>query len=125
MNSPKRFILLVDHGSRSPEANQVVEDIADMLRRAEAAPVVVAHLQFAEPTIADAVDACAKAGATEIVVVPVFLSPGKHSMKDIPRMVDEALRKHSGITYSMASPLGAHLKIAEVIVERIESAVED
>jgi sirohydrochlorin ferrochelatase len=125
MNTPRRAVLLIDHGSKSAEANRVLDDLAAHVADLTGLPVRVAHMQFAEPSIDDTVDACFREGIRDVIVVPVFLAPGKHSMKDIPRMVDEAVERHSGMTCSMASPLGAHPKIAEVIVERMRQAVKD
>jgi len=119
MNTPSRAVLLIDHGSKSDEANRVLDGLGRQVEELTGLPVRVAHMQWAEPSIHDAVDACARDGVRDLVVVPVFLAPGKHSMKDIPRMVSEAIRKHPGMTHSMGTPLGAHPKIAEVIVEKI------
>ncbi|MCP4006500.1 MAG: hypothetical protein GY725_20170 [bacterium] len=49
----KRAILLVDHGSRLPEANAQLTDVADAIRsRAPERIVAVAHLDVGEPDIA-------------------------------------------------------------------------
>ena len=72
-----RAILLVDHGSRRPAANALLEDIATKLReRVPDRVVQVAHMELAEPSIADGIAACVAAGAREIVVHPYFLAPG-------------------------------------------------
>jgi sirohydrochlorin ferrochelatase len=125
MNIPHRAVLLIDHGSKSGEANRVLDDLAHHVADLTGLPVRIAHMQFAEPSIDKVVDESAGEGVRDLVVVPVFLAPGKHSMTDIPRMVDEAVGRHPGMTFSMAFPLGAHYKIAEVIVERIQRAVKD
>jgi len=125
MNTPHRAVLLIDHGSKSDEASQVLADLARHVADLTGFPVRVAHMQFAEPSIPEAIHGAARDGAGELIVVPVFLAPGRHSMKDIPRMVEEAVEKHPGMIYTMSSPLGAHAKIAEVIVERMRQAMKD
>ncbi len=73
-----RAILLVDHGSRRPEANRVVEALAEALRgraaeqvaaevqrRAPDCVVRTAHLEVAPPSIGEGIDACVQAGAEE------------------------------------------------------------
>ena len=89
-----RAILLVDHGSVRPEANHMLDCVANLLQAMVGPEVLVraAHMELAEPLIPDGVDACVAAGATELVVFPYMLSPGKHSTRDIPRIVGEATR---------------------------------
>ena len=74
-------IILVDHGSRRGESNQLLEEVAAAFARrfAERYPIVEpAHMELAEPTIAAAYARCVERGAERIVVVPYFLGPGKH-----------------------------------------------
>ena len=123
MPAVKRAILLVDHGSRQPEANAVLESIAARVReRVSDAPVFVAHMELAEPSIPDAVAACAAAGVREIVVHPYFLGPGRHTARDIPRMVNEALQGHPDLSVRISEPLGVHDKLVDVVLERVAAA---
>ena len=82
----KRALLLVDHGSREPEAAAQLERLAEELRTREPElAVYVAHLELALPSIADAIATCAADGVTDLVVHPYFLAPGRHAAKDVPR----------------------------------------
>ncbi len=120
----KRALILVDHGSLVQEANDMLVEIANMVRqnsRCQFDIVHHAHMELAEPTISQAFDSCVAEGAEEIVVHPYFLAPGRHSTKDIPRMVSEAAKKHPGITHHVTEPLGVDAKIIEVILERADS----
>jgi sirohydrochlorin ferrochelatase len=65
-----------------------------------------------------------EAGATEVVAFPYMLSPGKHSMGDIPRMVAAAAGSHPGIGHVVTPPFGVHEKLAEVILMRAELEAE-
>jgi sirohydrochlorin ferrochelatase len=121
MGKKKRALILVDHGSVVQEANDMLVEIANMVRESSQCQfdiVHYAHMELAEPTISQAFDSCVADGAEEIVVHPYFLAPGRHSTKDIPRMVGEAAKKHPGITYYVTEPLGIDAKIIEVILER-------
>ena len=115
-----RAILLVDHGSVKREANEMLADVAALLRRLTNVPIIrISHMELAEPTIAQGIAACVEAGATEITVHPYFLAPGRHSTTDIPRMVAEAARNHQGVRVRVTAPLGLHEKICEVVLERV------
>lgn len=125
MKTKKRALILVDHGSIVKEANDMLVEVVDMVRQngsLEFDIVRHAHMELAEPAIAQAFDACAAEGAEEVVVHPYFLAPGRHSTRDIPRMVEAAARKHPGISYRVTEPLGLHPKIIEVVLERASDA---
>ena len=83
-----RSILLIDHGSVRDEANQMLAAAADLLQQTvgDAALVRYAHMELAEPTIAQGFAACVRAGATEVIAFPYMLSPGKHVTRDVPRV---------------------------------------
>lgn len=112
-------ILIVDHGSRREEANAQLEAIAEMVRALQSETIVrVAHMELAAPSIAEGLAACVEAGATEVVVVPYFLSTGRHVTEDIPRLVDEAARDHPTVRVRVASALGPHRLLAALVLER-------
>jgi sirohydrochlorin ferrochelatase len=118
----KPAVLLVDHGSRRPEANALTDWLADALRAREPGRVVrVAHLEVLGPDIAEGVDACVADGAREIVVLPVFLAPGRHVLEDVPREAREAGRRHPDVSVRVAAePLGTHPKLVEILLERLD-----
>jgi sirohydrochlorin ferrochelatase len=114
-------IILVDHGSRRDESNEMLLDVAqrfaETLRLAVVEP---AHMELAEPSIATAFARCVERGAKTVVVFPYFLLPGRHWNDDIPRLASEAARQHPGIRYVVTAPFGLHPLMAEVMRQRIE-----
>jgi sirohydrochlorin ferrochelatase len=115
-----RAILLVDHGSVRAEANEMLGAVATLVQSMVGSEVVVrhAHMELAEPLIPEGVDACVAAGATELIVFPYMLSPGKHSTRDIPRIVGDAARRHPDVSVRVTDAFGVHPKLVEVILER-------
>jgi len=119
----KRAILLVDHGSRRAEANALLEAVADRLRRRAPDWIVeVAHLEIAQPDIAAGIDACAKRGATRIVVHPYFLGPGRHTTDDIPAQVERAGQRHPKLRIRISEALGGHPALIDAILDRVSDA---
>jgi sirohydrochlorin ferrochelatase len=117
-------LLIVDHGSLRSEANDVLPILVEMLQKQSVFQIVMhAHMELAEPTIDEGFDACVAAGAEVVIVHPYFLSPGRHSTLDIPKMVAEAAARHPGVSYCVTEPLGPHPKICEVILERVMESV--
>lgn len=113
----KRALVIVDHGSRRAEANEHLERVAaEVGRLARGVPVYVAHMDLASPSIDEAIAACARDGAEEVLVHPFFLVPGQHLRGDIPALVEEAAARHPGVRVRVTEPLGSAPGIAELIV---------
>ncbi|MFO1019090.1 MAG: CbiX/SirB N-terminal domain-containing protein [Planctomycetales bacterium] len=120
-----RGIIIVDHGSRLPLSNALLAEVAAAFhaRDPQKYPIVEpAHMELAEPTIAQAYDRCVARGAEEIVVCPYFLGPGRHWTEDIPRLVKDAAGKHPGTTWKLARPLGLDPLMLDLLHRRIEEA---
>jgi sirohydrochlorin ferrochelatase len=115
-----RSILLVDHGSVKAEANHMLSCVANLLQQMVGGDVLVryAHMELAEPSIAQGFGDCARSGATDVVVFPYMLSPGKHTTRDVPRLVGEAASEFPHITYRVTDAFGVHEKLAELIALR-------
>jgi sirohydrochlorin ferrochelatase len=113
-------ILLIDHGSRRDAANEMMDCMANLVQAMAGRDVVVryAHMELAEPSISAGVRSCVEAGATELIVFPYMLSPGKHSTGDIPRMVAQAAEPYPALDVRVTSAFGVHEKLAELILGR-------
>jgi sirohydrochlorin ferrochelatase len=53
-----------------------------------------------------------------VIAFPYMLSPGKHSTRDIPRMVGEAAAAFPGIGFRVTEPFGLDERLAEVVASR-------
>lgn len=123
-SDPELAVILVDHGSTFHAANAMLEEVAQAFRERSGAGIVeAAHMELAEPSIAQAFDRCVERGATRIVVHPYFLSPGRHSTSDIPELAAEAAAHHPGIAYCVTEPLGVDPRMIEVIQRRVDEAL--
>src|SRR5438552_2564550 len=102
-------IIIVDHGSRRDESNQMLEELSRLFAARFSGKYEVvepAHMEIAEPSIATAYANCVRRGATRVVVCPFFLGPGKHWTQDIPRLTSEAAQQHPGTVYHVTETLG-------------------
>ena len=120
----KTAILLMAHGSRIPEANNAVSEIASMVKEMTGFDIV--EISFREnysPDIQKGIDACVERGAARILLVPYFLYLGAHVLQDLPEEIEEAQHRHPGVEMMMGKPLGVHRKLAEIVAERIKEAL--
>src|SRR5438270_5252887 len=115
-----KAILLIDHGSKRDAANEMMNCMSNLVQTMAGPEVVVrySHMELAEASIAAGVEQCVAAGATELIVFPYMLSPGKHSTADIPRMVAEATQQFPELAVHVTSAFGVHEKLAELILAR-------
>ena len=124
MSTPKKALILIDHGSKVTEANVMLSRIVENLLKRENNGfdfIEYCHMELASPTLDDAFTKCVKNGAQKITVHPYFLVPGRHSKTDIPNMVNNLIDKFPGIDCKITEPLGLHEKILDVILERSNS----
>jgi sirohydrochlorin ferrochelatase len=120
-----KAILLIDHGSRRDAANEMMDCMSNLVQAMAGPDVIVryAHMELAEPSIPSGVRSCVEAGATELIVFPYMLSPGKHSTGDIPRMIADAAAAHPSLDVRVTDAFGVHEKLAELILARAGLAI--
>ena len=116
----KTAILLMAHGSRIPEANDAVLEIAEMVKELSGHPIVeVSFREMHLPSIQQGIDACVARGAERILLLPYFLFIGAHVQEDLPEEMAMARERYPNVEFAMGSHLGVHRKLAEVVTERI------
>jgi sirohydrochlorin ferrochelatase len=119
-------LVIVDHGSRRSESNELLLEVVEAYRRHSGWPIVEpAHMELAEPSIAAAFARCVEQGATQVVIFPYFLAPGRHWNEDIPRLAAEAANPFAerGVSFIVAPPLGLHPLMLRVIDDRIREGL--
>jgi sirohydrochlorin ferrochelatase len=117
-----KVLIIVDHGSREPAANAIVEAVAAAIRPSGRYDLVeAAHLEAAVPRFDEVLDRCAAAGASGVTIVPYFLAPGRHAMQDIPRIAAARL-EGTGVPWRIAEPLGFDAALVDLVVRRAAAA---
>lgn len=112
-------VLLIAHGSRHAPANADLHDAAARLAGRGEFPVVeAAFLELAGPDIPTGGSRCVERGATEVLMVPYFLSAGVHLIRDLTAARDELAARHPGVAFRLGRPLGPHPLLDEIVAER-------
>lgn len=112
-------IILVDHGSRLGPANALLEEVVAALRAMQSVPVFCAHMELAKPSIEDAFAEAVSSGARSVFVFPYFLSPGRHSQEDIPRLVAQAAALRPGVAWHVCGPFGFDQLMCQLVLARV------
>lgn len=123
----KRCLLLTAHGSRKDAANDEIRRLGKALEkktRREFDRVMCAFLELAAPSIPQAIQDCIDGGATDIVIVPYFLSAGRHVAEDIPHIVKRKQLAYPQVKIELTPYLGAVQGVVDLLAHCACSAEE-
>lgn len=111
------------HGSPIESANEAVRAVAAQAAQDGGfALYETAFLEGGRPSLAEAVASLAERGASEIVVIPYFLTLGLHLQRDLPRLVRELEVKTPGVHLLVTPPLDGHPGLSAMLVDRAREA---
>jgi sirohydrochlorin cobaltochelatase len=100
-------IVLFAHGSRESAWAGPFEALARRVaERSGGAQVAVAYLELLSPTLEEAVTSLVAAGAGDITIAPIFLAPGGHVKRDLPRIVDRLRAGHPSVIFRVLTTIG-------------------
>lgn len=105
-----KTLLLVAHGSRRAASNEEVQIITRRLAVQAIGRydlVDCAFLEIASPLIPEAIQDLIDRGATQVVVLPYFLSAGRHVAEDIPKEVEGVKQANPGVDIRIVPHLGS------------------
>jgi sirohydrochlorin ferrochelatase len=122
-----KSLLLVAHGSRRQASNDEVRALITRLRAAAGSfdHLDCAFLELAEPSIADGLRQAIAKGASEVVVLPYFLSAGRHVVTDIPAEIEPVRKAYPSVDIFLAPYLGAAEGVVELLMEQASRTIND
>jgi precorrin-8X/cobalt-precorrin-8 methylmutase len=116
-------IVIAGHGSRDPDSIREFEALVELVRaRAPQHAVSHGYLEFASPTIDEAVKANLAAGVRQVAVVPGVLLGARHAKNDMPAELLALAREHPDIDFHFGAPLNLHPRLLQLAQERIVAA---
>ncbi len=124
-----RALLVVAHGSRREASNEEVRKLCRRIEQEAAGEefflVRAGFLELAEPSIVEGIGQCIEAGADQVVVLPYFLSAGRHVSEDIPAEVEKARQRHPHASIVLAPYLGSAPGVAGLLVQLAAGGMRD
>ena len=119
----KTGLLVLGHGSKAAEADEIFATIVDHVREISGFEhVAMGSLQLSRPTFAEGVQTLLEKGVQEMVIMPMFIFRGNHVKFDIPEELDNLRKAHPDVRFVMAEPIGADARLADIIEERAQDA---
>ena len=115
----KTAYVIFAHGSRLASANEQVRAVArEVALLGGFETVDVAFLDCAPPDLPTAIERLVAEGAERVAVIPYFLTLGRHTAEDLPRIAAEVSRIHKNVQVEIAEPMDGHPALAQVLIER-------
>jgi sirohydrochlorin ferrochelatase len=117
-------LLIAAHGSRDEAGTAELWELAAAWQRLRPDRLqATGFLEFARPTIGEAIDDLAGRGARRIVVVPAMLMAAGHVKNDVPSEIHEGRLRHPDVSFHMARPLDLHPALLELCHVRYREAL--
>lgn len=120
-----KALLIIAHGSRRQASNDEVRDLTARIKASigsDIGYVDCAFLELAEPSIPDGIESCIQQGASEVVIVPYFLSAGRHVIEDIPAEIAPKIEQYPEVKMTVTSHLGAMEGIPQLLTSLAATA---
>jgi sirohydrochlorin cobaltochelatase len=114
-----RAVVLVGHGSLRAGAGAAMIRLAERAQAAKVAHIVRAgFLNYSQPTFGEALARCAEAGASEVVIQPYFLVPGKFVRDNVAQLAETGRLAYPQLSIQVAQPFGDHPALARLLLKR-------
>ncbi len=120
-----KSLLLVAHGSRREASNDEIRALTERLRAVAGTfdHLACAFLELAEPSIPDGLRKSISSGASVVVVLPYFLSAGRHVVRDIPAEIELVQKEYPSVDIHLAPYLGAAEGVVGLLMEQASRVI--
>ena len=113
-----KAIILFGHGARDARWREPFDRLAALWKAQHPEALVqLAFLEMMQPSLEDAVATLSSAGASEIVVVPVFFGQGGHLRNDFPVLLDACQEKFPQVALSATLAVGEDEDVLQAIID--------
>jgi sirohydrochlorin ferrochelatase len=119
----KTMVVIFGHGSRAPEHNLGLQQVAEMVKTMTKFPIECAYMENCEPNIATVIRSAAEQGFQKFIVMPFFLFKGIHVTEDVPKEIAAIKAELPTIEVIFSKHLGVDPKLAEIVMERIQEVI--
>ena len=113
-----KSLILFGHGARDRRWREPFDRLASLWRAQHPdLQVELAFLELMQPSLAEAITSLVNAGATDIVVVPVFFGQGGHLRNDFPVLLASCQREFPAVHLSATPAVGEDAAVLQAIID--------
>lgn len=119
-------LLGVAHGSKDDASQEVVRELlACAAAQRPGLTVADAYVDNASPSVRATLERLAGEGVTDVVVLPLLLTPASHSKTDVAASVQAGRVAHPAVRLRYGRPLGPHPVLVSLLAQRLAEAGAD
>ena len=115
-------LVLFAHGARDVRWREPFDRMLELVQPRHAGPVSQAFLEHMQPDLPTACATLARAGASRIVVVPLFLGTGGHLRNDLPALISTA-QQRAAVPITVAAAAGENAGVLQALAEYCLAAI--
>ena len=113
-----KALILFGHGARDSRWREPFDRLVSLWKAQHPNTLVeLAFLELMEPSLEQAIATQVAAGATEVVVVPVFFGQGGHLRNDFPVLLAACQEKFQAVKLSATPAVGEDLAVLQAIID--------
>ena len=113
-----KAIILFGHGARDVRWREPFDRLVALWKTQHSEVLVqLAFLEMMQPSLEEAVATLSSAGASDIVVVPVFFGQGGHLRNDFPVLLNACQEKFPQVALSATLAVGEDEAVLQAIVD--------
>lgn len=124
MQSGKKGVIVLSHGSKLKKANASLDRTVRAIRQKTGVNTIVpAYLQSFRPDLAQSIKNLIARGCQTLIIIPFFLFNGNHVTRDIPRLIKKEKTKYPKTKFIYTKNLGEDIRIADIVADIIEETL--
>lgn len=114
-NRRHTLLVLLAHGSSDPAWQKPFQDMTASIAANQKHPVKLGFMELCGPSLSDIAKEIPQDQATDVEILPLFFSAGRHLRKDVPMQIQALNQAFSHLNFTLHDPVGFHPKMTEAL----------
>ena len=114
-------IILLAHGSRDERWKKPFEELlASIQKTSPNQSVGLAYMEMTNPTLDETALLAIEQGATQLMILPLFMASGGHLRHDVPQQVARLQQQYPHVSVILEPPVGEHALVQQAMQQVIQ-----
>lgn len=111
----KTLLVLLAHGSSDPAWQKPFQEMAASIAANQPHPVRLGFMELCGPSLDDIAKEIPAQSPTDVEILPLFFSAGRHLRKDVPKQIERLNQEYGHLSFTLHDPVGFHPKMTEAL----------
>lgn len=109
------LLVLLAHGSSDPAWQLPFQKMTASIAANQPHPVKLGFMELCSPSLEDIALDIPDHQPTDIEILPLFFSAGRHLRRDVPEQIKGLNQKFGHLVFTLHDPVGFHPKMTEAL----------